>query len=122
MKRNEKQLLAVYRRLSTRRQASLSDFARFLDQYADGQSNDAILQPMPIPRPEDENVPAAIKRLTLTYPMLETARLLDDAASLMSQHLLSGLDAKEIIDKLETVFKEHYEQLVAARRDETQSG
>lgn len=114
VKHTEKDLLSIYRRLSREHQASLLDFARFLESSCvDAPANGVDLRPLKIPRPEAENVVAAIKRLTATYPMLETSTLLDDVSILMSQHLLTGRGAKEVIDELETLFKQRHEQFIA---------
>ena len=111
MKRIDRELLAVYRRLSPRHQASLLDFARFLEStQPDSADNVAWESPLDIPRPEKESVVAAIRRLSATYPMLETSTVLDDVSRLMSQHLLNGRGADEVIDDLEAMFKQRYAQ------------
>ena len=62
-----------------------------------------------IARPAEERVPAALKRLRLTYPMLEASDLLAGASDLLSQHLMLGRLASEVIDDLEVLFQRHYE-------------
>jgi len=66
-------------------------------------------QPRYTPRPEQESVVAAIKRLNATYFMLEDhAGLLNEASVLMTQHVMQGRDINEVIDELETVFARFY--------------
>ena len=43
-----------------------------------------------------ESVVAALKRLRLSYPMLDSAPLLDAAASLVTAHVLHGRSAAEV--------------------------
>jgi histidinol-phosphate/aromatic aminotransferase/cobyric acid decarboxylase-like protein len=64
--------------------------------------------PRDLPRPDDESVVAALKRLRRTYPMLDSAPLLDAAARLVTAHVLHGRGADEVIDELETLFAEAY--------------
>ena len=52
-----------------------------------------------------------MKRLTKTYPMVDTGNLITAASSLMTQHIVKGRDTGEIIDELETLFREHYERI-----------
>jgi hypothetical protein len=52
-----------------------------------------------------------MKRLRKTYPMIDPDRLLDEAAGLMSAHLLGGRPAREVIDELEALFDKHYRML-----------
>lgn len=52
-----------------------------------------------------------MKRLTKTYPMLETEDLFTEASSLMTQHVMRGREAMEVIDELEQLFREHYDQI-----------
>lgn len=70
-----------------------------------------LAEPEDIPRPEQETVIQAIKRLSATYPMLDRRILFDEASMFMMQHTMEGRDAVEIIDELELVFRRHYESL-----------
>ena len=67
-------------------------------------------QPQSIPRPQNETVIAAIKRLKATYPMLDAQKLLSQTTELMNRHLLQGQETTRVIDELEALFKSHYEQ------------
>ena len=73
--------------------------------------------PLPLPRADNETVVGAIKRLRASYPMLDAAKLLNETSTLMSDHALRGRDAGAVIDELELLFRRHYEQLLAERRD-----
>ncbi len=70
-----------------------------------------VMEPRDIPRPENESVVSAMKRLTKTYPMLDTKDLFTQASSLMTQHIIRGREAMEIIDELEQLFREHYKKI-----------
>lgn len=106
-------LLAVFDRLDTRQQDMLIEFAVTL-AARDGGSAPVVKQPGP--RPADESVVAAIKRLTRVYPAAGRRRLMTPVSMLMAQHALQGRPAKEVIDELETVFEQDY--LKTVRSDE----
>jgi hypothetical protein len=108
----EKALLAAYRRLEEGDRRTLREFAAFLATRAPAAARAAPPdRPLPIPRPADETVVRAIKRLRATYPMLDPRLLLHDTSRCMSQHVAQGRPATEVIDELETVFARHYEKL-----------
>ena len=44
--------------------------------------------------------------------MLDRSKMLNETSSLMTQHVLNGRAATEVIDELEIMFKRHYEKLV----------
>jgi hypothetical protein len=70
-----------------------------------------IPEPQAIPRPDGERVVAAVKRLSSTYFMLDKKHMLGATSDLVTQHLLQGRDAVDVIDELETLFQEQYLQL-----------
>lgn len=115
MKTPEQQLLDILRRLPEREQASLLDYAQFLAERAGPAVPTAVSAPEDIPRPAEESVVKAMKRLSATYPMLETSRLFNEATGLMSQHVLEGRAASDVIDELEALFRAHYEKLRGSR-------
>lgn len=98
-------LLAAFDRLDQGQQDALMDFAAVL-AARDGSSAPAVVQPEP--RPPDESVVAAIKRLTRVYPGAERRRLMGPVSMLMAQHALQGRAATEVIDELEAVFERQY--------------
>lgn len=106
MNKAEQTLLTLYRSLSTERRQGLLDYAHYLEGCE--PVKDRVRERVEIPRPEEESVVAAIRRLTASYPMLERTTLLDQTTGLMAQHLMHGRDAVEVIDQLEELFKERY--------------
>lgn len=110
LKSRENKLLNLFRRLGSGEQDSLLDFAEFLSVRGVDRAP-TVMEPLSIPRPESESVVSAMKRLTKTYPMLETKDLFTQASSLMTQHVMRGREALEIIDELEQLFREHYEKI-----------
>ena len=109
MKRDEKEFLQCLRGLPPEAQETLFAFAEFLAARA-AQMPREFSEPESIPRPEEESVVQAIKRLRRTYPMLDHSKMLHELTDYMTQHLISGKPAVEVIDELETVFQRHYAQ------------
>jgi len=122
----EQTLLDILRKLSEQDAHSLMRFAEFLA----GQETTAISpavsvpaedetvtpvvpEPEKIPRPDDERVVDALKRLSATYPMLDKKRLLDKASELVAQHVMFGKPAKQVIDEVETIFADAYDKFAA---------
>ncbi len=102
-------MLKLLGKLPSAERESLLAFAEFLAQRTHGAAAQSILrEPQPYPRPEQESVVGAIKRLSRTYDMLDPGALLNETSALMSAHLLQGRAAPEVIDALETLFAHHY--------------
>jgi len=93
-------------------QRSLLDFAAFLTTRAEPEEV-VPLTLQNIPRPDNESVVKAIKRLVATYPMLDRSEMLNETSALMTEHVMQGRDATEVIDDLETVFRTQYERSVS---------
>lgn len=109
--REEKRLLQLYASLSAEQQETALAFLEFLASRQPATEEKAISEtPLPIPRPTEESVVKALKRLRETYPMLDPAQLLHEASSHMQQHLLQGKPAATVIDELEILFARHYEK------------
>lgn len=70
-----------------------------------------IPEPENIPRPEDERVVAAVKRLSKTYFMLDKKAMLSETSGLVTAHIIQGRDIVDVIDELEAVFSRQYQQL-----------
>ena len=68
-------------------------------------------EPKEIPRPREESVVAAIRRLSETYYMIDKSVLLSETSGLMSAHIMQGRPAEAVIDELEALFSNHYEKL-----------
>ena len=111
MTKSEKELLKLYQALPEQGQKSLLDYSRFLSKEHPVTSSEDTT-PKELPRPEKESVVLAMRRLSDTYFMLNKDDILHQASSLMSQHILQGRDAVEVIDELEDLFKSHYNQYI----------
>lgn len=122
--KEERQLLKLFKSLGSEDRQTLLKFASFLQQQAEAEneknktsSGDTLSTrsqgepalPRDIPRPDDESVIKAIKRLNKAYYMVDSSLLLDKTSDLMTQHILQGRDAKSVIDDLEVLFKTIYE-------------
>ncbi len=111
MDQREKRLLKSFAALADAQQQALLDYAEFLrERHAPEQAAPAA-EPVAIPRPQQESVVAAIKRLRATYPMVDSGALLNEASSLMAQHLLQGRAGPEVIDELEELFAQSFADL-----------
>lgn len=107
----EKRLAQIYAQLAEAERKSLLDFAEFL--AARSQSGKPVsLEPKPIPRPAEENVVAALKRLRETYHMLDHSKMLNEASALMAQHMMQGRPAQEVIDELEQIFQRDFDKFL----------
>lgn len=108
----QKRLLKLFGQLAPAERDTLEAFAEFLAVRGKARDNapPANVEPQPIPRPARESVVGAIKRLSATYPMLDKSRMLNQTSSLMTQHVMQGRRAAEVIDDLERLFADQYEQ------------
>ena len=114
--------LRLFEGLSTADQAAIVSFAEFLFSRsgslplpAPAPSEPAlpveIPEPESIPRPEDEKVVAAVKRLSKTYFMLDKKAMLGETSDLVTQHIIQGRDVVDVIDELESLFDQKYQSL-----------
>lgn len=110
MSTEKTKLLDLFEQLDEQQQETLLAFAAFLTTRPALAHEVAPVAPRPIARPAEETVVAAIRRLTLTYPMLDRRKLFNDASRYMAAHALEGRPAVEVIDELEVVFAKHYER------------
>ncbi|WP_020395271.1 hypothetical protein [Thiolinea disciformis] len=107
----EKKLRQLFRSLGQADQETLIRFAEFLAASPATVTPDSTLQvPENLPRPAEESVVKAIKRLRQTYPMLNADKLLQPTSDLMSAHVIKGQAASDVIDALEALFSQHYQQ------------
>ena len=129
MNEQERNLLAYFRKLSQQDAHALLRYAAFLvgeqrsiempdvgRQAVVSDTPVAIPQPQITERPEKERVVDALKRLSAAYPMLETKQLLDKASALVAQHVMFGKPANVVIDEIEKLFAQAYEQFVSELR------
>lgn len=113
MEKRRQALLAAFEQLGARQQDRLLDFAATLAAGADAS---VPATKRLEPRPAEESVVAAIKRLTRAHPGVERRRLMAPVSTLMAQHTLQGREAAEVIDELEILFERQH--LKAVRSDE----
>ena len=109
----EKRLVKLFNSLPESERKSLLDFAEFLAGRAGIQEPSAPpvpQEPLDIPRPEEETVVAAMKRLRESYPMIDHSKMLHEASGLMGEHIMQGRPAPEVIDELEVMFVRYYEK------------
>lgn len=109
--KDEKRLIELFKRLGETERASLLSFAEFLaSRMPEAVDEPPVSQvPLEIPRPEKETVIGAVKRLAITYPMVDREKMLHETAALMTQHMVQGRPAPDVIDDLERLFAHHYQ-------------
>ena len=104
-------LIDLYQAMDDSRKKSLSDFADFLYGQAEPISKE-VQPPDDVPRPQQETVVGAIKRLKMTYHMIGSMSVFSEASALMTDHMVKGRDVVEVIDEMEVLFEEAYKALV----------
>ena len=112
--REEQALCKIYKSLDVGNRQTLMSFAQFLaSQHVAEKPSKPItdLQPVNIPRPKKESVIKAIRRLSESYPMLETDTMFDHISSLMTAHIMTGRSAESVIDELQEMFANQYAAL-----------
>ncbi len=107
MKPMAQQLTEIFDRLPEQEQQTLLDFAEFLKSRAPDVEA-SIEEPLGLPRPDEESVVSAIKRLKKNYPMIPQKDLLHETSDFMMQHMMQGKPADIIIDELEILFEAKY--------------
>jgi len=119
-RKQQEKIIGVLGGLSPADQASVLSFAEFLlNRAVTAKTVPAVAPAVAIeipepelgPRPQDEKVVAAIKRLSKAYYMLDKSKMLGVTSDLVTQHFLQGREAMEVIDELERVFADHYRRL-----------
>ena len=121
--KSQRQLLKLFSRLDKENQQHLLAYLEFLvsrSRSPDKQTAGATVseEPVNLPRPDNESVVAAIKRLSKSYSMLDKGDMLHETSDLMSSHVLKGRPAAEVIDELEVLFLRHYEKKQQPDSDE----
>ena len=111
MNRNAKTLIEILETLDAECQASLFDFAEFLQSKGNLIVKE-VGGPVEISRPDKETVVGAIKRLKNTYPMIESMTVFSSASELMTDHMVKGRDAVEVIDEMEKIFEDFYAKML----------
>ncbi len=109
--KSSKALIDLYESMDDERKRSLCDFADFLYAKAEPVSKE-IPAPEEVPRPQQETVVGAVKRLKIKYHMVESMSVFSAASSLMTDHMVKGRDVVEVINEMEVLFEEAYDQLL----------
>jgi len=120
----EGKLVALFSELSESDQQALLAFAEFLSQRSGPDITavslvtvEELAEPEDIPRPNEERVVAAVKRLAKTYPMLNKSKMLSETSELVTGHIMHGREAPDVIDELESLFRREYELLITDSGD-----
>lgn len=104
-------LIDLYESMDDECKKSLCDYADFL--YArSGPVVKEIPAPDDISRPDTETVVGAVKRLKLTYHMIDSMSVFSAASALMTDHMVKGRDVVEVIDEMEALFEQAYKDLL----------
>ena len=106
--KSRKRLLKILDALPEAQVTALLEYAEFLVARYGAPAE--ISAPLEIPRPVKESVVRAIQRLSATYPMLDRSKMLNETSVLMTQHVIHGRVAIEVIDELEILFRRQHEQ------------
>lgn len=109
--KSSKALIDLYESLDDERKLSLCDFAEFIYAKA-GPVVKEIPAPDDAPRPEQETVVGAVKRLKTKYHMVESMTVFSAASSLMTDHMVKGRNLVEVIDEMEALFEDAYKKLL----------
>ena len=121
MATTEKHLLQLFNQLTAGDQASLLAFAEFLSSRGASETAAVRREPIAIPdpeqidRPQEESIVGCLKRLAKTYPMLDKNEMLKATSELVATSIMQGGDTVEAVDRLERIFRDHYEQLRAGK-------
>ena len=111
MEPSAKSLAEIFEYLPEEDQRTLFEFAEFLRSRAP-EPDPVLHEPVGIPRPAEESVVAAIKRLKQNYPMLKNKELLHETSNHMMAHMMQGKPAVEVIDELELLFEARFKQMM----------
>jgi len=111
-------LLKNLRKLPETQQQMLADFADFLCQRYAIEEKPVAQQPVDIPRPQEESVVKAVRRLSKTYPMLDSKALFEKTSSFMMKNLMHGEDSGLVIDEMEIFFQQTYQSYISEKEPE----
>jgi hypothetical protein len=105
-------MLRLFRSLNQEQQRTVAAFAAFLAGNMAPSPEAEPEQPLDVPRPDQESVVKAIKRLRATYPMLDQNKLFHETSQHMTEHLMHGKSAVEVINELEAMFSRQYQRYI----------
>ena len=105
------ELLKIFHQLPETQQQALLDYAEFLSQRYAIAAEPVAEHPLDIPRPQEESVVKAVRRLSKTYPMLDSKILFEKTSSFMMRNLMHGEKSDVLIDEMEIFFQQSYQTL-----------
>jgi hypothetical protein len=108
----EKVLLKNLHQLPETQQQALLDYAEFLTQRYAIEEELVPQQPVDISRPAGESVIKAVRRLSKTYPMLESKEMFEKTSSFMMRNLMHGEGSETVIDEMEIFFSQSYKAYI----------
>ena len=114
----EEVLLKSLRQLPEAQKQTLVDYAEFLCQRYAVEETVVPRQPVDIPRPKEESVVKAVRRLAKTYPMLDSKELFEKTSSFMMRNLMHGEDGDALIDEMEIFFQQRYQAYISEEEAE----
>ncbi|VAW61169.1 hypothetical protein MNBD_GAMMA08-3158 [hydrothermal vent metagenome] len=114
MKPSPQSLASIFEDLPEQDQNTLFEFAEFLKSRAPEPAS-KITEPLGIPRPNDESVVAAIKRLKQNYPMVSQKEMLNETSEFMMQHMMQGKPATDVIDEMEILFESKFKIVIGIK-------
>lgn len=103
-------LQQLFEQLDETARQSLLHFAAYLAAQEENCVTSTVQEPQQIPRPTEESVVKAIRRLSETYPMIDRSTMLNETSALMAAHVMQGRAAAEVIDELEALFLGRFEK------------
>ncbi len=107
----EHALLKAFRQMTPTARGMLVEFADYLSRRHPAAVPPVSDQPLQMQRPVEESVIEAIRRLSKTYPMIESGNVFSEATALMARHVMGQQAAVEVIDELEAMFEARYDDL-----------
>lgn len=106
----ERRLLERFNALPPAVQDGLLDYLDYLHGKYQQERTRESSRRVAIARPRQETVVGAMRRLRNTYPGLDMDSILHRASALMSEHVVGGRSASDVIDDLEELFRRKHEQ------------
>lgn len=108
-------LLKNLRQLPPEQQQALVDYSDFLCQRYAIEETSVPQTPADISRPQVESVMKAIRRLSKTYPMLESKEMFEKTSSFMMRNLMHGEGSETVIDEMEVFFHQSYQNFLVEK-------
>jgi len=114
LKPSPQSLASIFEELPQQDQNTLFEFAEFLKSRAPEPAS-KVTEPLGIPRPDEESVVAAIKRLKKNYPMVSQKEMLNETSEFMMQHMMQGKPSTDVIDEMEILFESKFKIVIGIK-------